>query len=699
MYSFYERDQTSLDAIEAAVRAHFHGPVNFSVNYLQNPTFEEKAYRQNLAETIGREFKNSRPDLVLVASEPALRFAVEYRPTMFPGAPIVFWAISSSLAFEKMPGVTGVAAPAGTHETIDLALQLEPDTTSVAVVAGTSQTEQYWLGDVHRELLRHGALREIDVVGSPGAELLERIARLPDHTVMIFLLYPEDLRQPAISNWDVLAAASQRFPVYSIFPSLALDRGGIGGAYYDGLEDATAAGQVAARVLAGESPDSIPVVRLPDLKIKVDARQLQRWHIAQAALPPGALVLHREPNLWQQYKGYIVAAISLILLQAGLIVGLLWQMARRRRSEAELRVTRDRLNMAVTAGTSVGWDVDYTSGRHRWFGDLNTIFGIAGSYFDGRLGNFIETVHPGDRERVRATIEGARVNRAPYAAEFRVVRPDGEVRWLSARGKFYFLPSGEAVRMLGIATDITDRKSAEEAINSLSGQLIRAQEEERRRIAREIHDDYQQRLAVLAIELATLAQDIEEEDADAAARLGDLWSRASQIGTDLHTLSHRLHSSALDSMGLVAALKVLCREFRSYHDIAVALVAEQVPEGLSHDVALCLFRVTQEALQNVRKHSRARRAEVRVQGLRGEIHLAVVDAGVGFDFRKRAAGSGIGLRSMEERLRLVNGRFEVRSRTDGGTLVEAWVPIEIGNDPEAALGEKDSSTPPEQTIA
>ena len=618
---------------------------------------------------------DTKLSLILVASEPALKFAVEYRDKIFPGVPIVFWAISSTLADQKISGVTGVASPAGTRETIDLALHLNPDTTSVAVITNVSEIERYWLADVHAELLRHlDKVKEIDLVGPPGAEMLQRIAALPPHTVVLFQLFPQDSNQPAIGTWDVLAATARHLPTYSIFQTLALNHGGIGGAYYDDTKDSAMAGELAARVLLGERPDNIPVVHIPSLQIRVDWRQLRRWHIPESALPPGSEVLYREPTAWESYKWYIIGGLSLITLEGVLIVALVWQRARRRRTENELRFTHDRLRMAVEAGRSVGWDADLRSGQKRWFGDLQYIFGMSGDNRNGHVGDLRKRVHPDDVETFETAVATARETREPYAAEFRVVREDGDFRWISAKGKFYFTPNGEPERMLGMATDITERKLAEETLNSLSGQLIKAQEEERSRIAREIHDDYQQRLALLSIDLEHLAKYL-ARDTEGSDRLHELWDRVGELGSDLHSLSHRLHSSTLDILGLVAALRSLCAEFKDYHSIDVNFVEENMPRNIPREVALCLFRITQEALQNVKKHSRADSAEVRVEGLEQKIHLSISDRGTGFDQGAASRQNGIGVRSMEERVRLVGGQFAVRSRPMQGTKIDVWVPI------------------------
>ncbi|UWZ86453.1 PAS domain-containing protein [Occallatibacter riparius] len=675
------RGRKSLNQMESSLRSRVPFPVDFSIIDLANPHFDEDSFRANLAKALHSAY-GEKPDLVIACMDQALRFATQYHDTIFAGLPIVFMSVPSMTADqEKSPDVTGVAVVPSTHETIDLALRLHPDTTTLAVISGKSVTGDSFLAAVHSELLRHSSrVKEIDIVGPPSGQMLEKVAALPPRTVVLFQLSPEDSEQPAVTAFDVLTEASQRLPTYSLEPSLVLDHGGIGGATTDATQDAVMAGEIGARVLSGEAPARIPVVYLSKFQFRMDWRQLQRWHIPESALPPGSIVLYRQPTLWQQYKGYVIAGISLILLEAGLIVALLWNRARRRRSEKELVLLYDRLRLAVEAASSVSWDADYKHGKNRWHGDLQTMFGIPDSQHDVNFGDFLKLVHPDDRERVADTLAKSRESRKPYVADFRVIRTDGTLRWVTARGKFYHAPNGEPERMLGIATDTTARKLAEEALRRLSGQLINAQEEERRRIAREIHDDFQQRLAVLAIELESLSQDIGEKDAIALAQLRDLARQVNALGTDLHSLSHRLHSSTLDSMGLVPALRGLCAEFRKHHDLDVSLVAENVPRKIPNEAALCLFRIAQEGLQNARKHSSARSAELRVQGLEGKLHLSISDGGVGFNLEEAVREGGIGIRSMEERARLVNGRLEVRSKPGSGTTIEVWVPVPVSEE-------------------
>jgi len=218
-------------------------------------------------------------------------------------------------------------------------------------------------------------------------------------------------------------------------------------------------------------------------------------------------------------------------------------------------------------------------------------------------------------------------------------------------------------------------KKSEEALTSLSRRLIAAQDKERKRIAREIHDDYQQRLAMVVLDLEELAENLRETSVDAVQRLRDVIDRVSRLGVDMHSLSHRLHSSTLETLGLVAGLKAFCEEFTQQQEVQVDFAQDNVPRNVRGDAALCLFRVAQEALRNVQRHSGADRAVVRLEYVGGSLHLTVSDRGRGFDWNKPTAERGIGIRSMEERLRILGGRLEVESKLNEGTTIDAWLPF------------------------
>lgn len=300
---------------------------------------------------------------------------------------------------------------------------------------------------------------------------------------------------------------------------------------------------------------------------------------------------------------------------------------------------------------------------------------FTGRPFETQLVNgWMETVHPDDLTSMRSTYLAACHQRVPFQMTYRARQYDGEYRWILDSGVPRFDEEGSFAGYVGSCVDITDRKHAEDALNSLSGQLIKAQEEERARIAREIHDDYQQRLALISIDLDDLARHL-EENSEERDRLNKLSKRIGELDSDLRSLSHRLHSDTLDFLGLVAALESLSAEFRDYHSTDVHFVMKSVPSATPREVALCLFRIAQEALQNIKKHSHADSADVRLEQLEEKLHLSISDDGAGFDQEGPSRKVGIGIRSMEERVRLVGGQFAIRSRPMEGTKIDVWVPI------------------------
>jgi signal transduction histidine kinase len=220
--------------------------------------------------------------------------------------------------------------------------------------------------------------------------------------------------------------------------------------------------------------------------------------------------------------------------------------------------------------------------------------------------------------------------------------------------------------------DISKDKQAEQSVRELSGKLIRAQEEERSRIARELHDDISQQLALLAIDLRRL---LGASVAPSAAKIQTLCKKIDDISDDLRRISHRLHSTKLDHLGLVAALRGLCGEFSEQYDLMMDLQLQSVPVTLDAETSLNLFRIAQEALRNVAKHSKARNIRVELTCSTSDLSLRVSDDGVGFDSDSLKGRAGLGVISMQERMRSVGGILTIASKPSQGTLLEARLPL------------------------
>jgi signal transduction histidine kinase len=263
--------------------------------------------------------------------------------------------------------------------------------------------------------------------------------------------------------------------------------------------------------------------------------------------------------------------------------------------------------------------------------------------------------------------------------EHEVVQADGSIGWQQWTNHALVDHQGRVIEMQGVGIDITERKRAAEAlqaseaelratyeqIRDLGGRLIAAQEEERARIARDLHDDLSQRLALLAIDIEQLGHS--RKSADIAHRVGELAS-------DIHNLSHRLHPSGLAVLGLVGAIGALCRDTKAQHGLDVQFEHDNVPEDLPSDVALCLFRIVQEAMHNTVKHSGAKHALVQLAVTGDQIDLHVADDGLGFEPALKSH-QGLGLIGMRERVNFVGGKFVIHSSCGGGTRLGVRIPL------------------------
>ena len=681
----------SWDLMESTVRARVQGQVNFYTASVENPRFDEEEYRDSLAETLRRGYAGVKLDLVIAAGYPVLEFTMQYREKMFPGVPIVFTDVSSQQELKLWPDVTGVISPLGMGETIDLALRLQPDTTSIAIITGVSEWDKYWLAVAHSELLRRqNKVKEIDLIGPAGREILEKVDGLPPHTVALFQLRPNDSTRPALDPMDVLAKVAQRRPTYSAWPGLALNHGGIGGSYRDLPKEAVLNGEIVSRVLSGERPENIAIVHDSDLQVRVDWRALERWHIPESALPPGTVIDYRQPTVWERERKSIVIGMILIVAEALLIAGLLLQRTRKRKAEAGLRESEERFRVMADSTPSLVWMCDdrgritYLNGRRIAFTGRDPEAGYGDVW--------VAYVHPDDVERVLGAFYEALKTKQPFSQEYRLRRSDGVYRWMFDVASPRVNGDGSFGGFIGSAIDTTDQKLAQQALEKVSGQLIEAQEKERSRIARDLHDDICQRLALLSMEIERVNRTSDGSVATTKQNLEHIKMHCSEIAIDVQSLSHQLHSAKLDYLGVVAAVRGLCGEFSRQHQVSIEFTDRNVPKHLPKDVSLCLFRVAQEALQNAVKYSGTDRFFVAVWAVEDEIQLVVRDAGEGFDVEEAKKNRGLGLMSMQERVHLVHGRFAVDSKPGKGTRIFAAVPFVAEGErfPEDDPGKADS---------
>ena len=343
-------------------------------------------------------------------------------------------------------------------------------------------------------------------------------------------------------------------------------------------------------------------------------------------------------------------------------------------AEQALRQRDTELNEAQRMAQTGSWRWDPRSDVVTWSAEL---YRLAGYDPDLPAPSFTEHqqffTHE-SWERLKQGVEKAIRTGIPYELDLEATSLNGTKLWLTTRGEAVVDASGHSTYLRGTTQDITQRKLSEEALMAMSGRLITAQEEERTRIARELHDDLSQRMAVLQIGLEQLKQGMPDISSKARQQLLSIAEMATSVSSDIHSLSYQLHPARLELLGLVASLKGFCKEFSAQHNLDVQFLHSNIPGLIPKDVTLCLYRITQEALQNVVKHSGAGEAEVELAGHAEEIELSISDSGRGFDVEAVKRVAGLGLISMRERLRQVGGHLSIESEPARGTRIHVRVP-------------------------
>jgi PAS domain S-box-containing protein len=367
---------------------------------------------------------------------------------------------------------------------------------------------------------------------------------------------------------------------------------------------------------------------------------------------------------------------------AGRSVGLrgtVHDITERRRSEHALRENEQRLRLAAQAGRMYAFEWDRASDLIVRSAEFAHILGLTSEPIATTCQEMLLTVHPDDRAGVIAATNRCTPENPTCKVQYRVLRPDGSVIWMEKIGHAFFEKNGSMVRMVGMVADITERKLAEEALSNMSRRLLEVQEAERARIARELHDDIGQQVALLWITLEHTKQVARKTDYKVRERLDELSKQISRLSGSVQSLSHELHSPSLRFVGVANAMRGCCAELSKQHKVEINFTYKDVPDNVSQEISLCLFRVLQEALHNAVRHSGVHHFDVELRGTLDALYLTVRDSGLGFDLEAALRGRGLGLSSMQERLKLVHGELSIESRPAHGTTIRARVPLNLGS--------------------
>lgn len=358
--------------------------------------------------------------------------------------------------------------------------------------------------------------------------------------------------------------------------------------------------------------------------------------------------------------------------QLRIIAGVFSSTIERAVSDRQLRASELRLRMAAETAGAGFWTIDIEADVIWATKELKVMFGLKpDDALD--MATFLAIVHPDDRSLVHETIE-AIIRGEESKVEYRVVPSSGTIRWVLSRGRRQVFDTDGRSLLMGITFDITERRSSEEVLRTFGARLIEAQEQERKRIARELHDSVSQQLALISTGLFHLRSDCLEPPKRIQC-IEKLRKETNRLALEVAALSHQLHSSNLDYLGLVSAVASLCREISEHQHAVINFTESDMPKSVPPNVALALFRITQESLHNALKYSGVREFTVRLHGTGTHIELMISDRGAGFDVREARKGCGLGLISMQERITAVKGTLSIESQPMKGTQVNVRVPL------------------------
>jgi signal transduction histidine kinase/ABC-type uncharacterized transport system substrate-binding protein len=627
-------------------------------------------------------FATHAPDLVITMVSPAARFIQRHRRDLFPSTPVIFAALDARAIKDATltANDTTVAVSIDLNAVIENILRTLPNTTTLAVVMGDAPIEKFWVNEFLQALRPfEGRVKSVFVNDLSFGDIQKKVAALPPASAIYFGDLVIDAQGVPYRQDEVLARlhAVANAPIFGRF-DYQLGGGIVGGPLLSVHDLSRKTAEVAARILGGASPSDI---KTPPQKLgepEFDWRELQRWGVQQANLPPGSTIRFREPTLWEQYRWYLLAAAGLSGLEAILIVGLLLNRLWLRRAHARLRTSEEGMSLAAIAAKLRFWVWDIPRDEVR----ASESDWSSGNWYSAQpvqFDHFIDAVHADDRESLRQAVRRALEGDGKYETEYRVMSQDSTVRWIAARGRIEFDYYGKPRQLRGISIDITERRRAEDEARDLNGRLITAHEDERARLAHALHDDVTQRLALLAIDAGRRERGLGDTIAGEAMR--SIRHDLVQLSEDVHALSYALHPAILEDLGLIEALKAECGRFGGVEGIATNFRAAGNVDEPIRALSLCLYRVAQEALRNVARHSGASAVEVELRAVDGKLELAVEDNGVGFDPTRKQVRPSLGLAGMRQRLFLVDGELLIDSAPGNGTIIVARAPLKRGGAP------------------
>jgi PAS domain S-box-containing protein len=670
--------------------------------------FPTRAHQERMARLLSEKYAEKRPDILIALGRVAFEYLLRYRETFAPGVPIVvcYETGATPAQIASLSNVTGVFSEFNWSKTFALAARLQPKAREVAIVSGASVP--FWEEEARRQLAPQlGSYKVRYLAGLPYGKLLDEVAHLPRDTIVLILPIFEDgdgvSRIPARAAADVARASSA--PTYAPIETF-LGTGLVGG-YMDMFEaSGTAAAELAIKTLERKDARALPPPITTPHNFVVDARQLQRWGMSQSSLPVGTKVLFKEPTLWEQYRNLVLATAGVFALLVACLLALSFQVLKRRRAEATLAATEERMKFTAAATDTGLWQYDVSSGQFWATEHCRSMFGLKADS-PLALGAFLGAVHPDDRAMAIDAVRGVtHPGGAAGRNEYRIVHPSGQLRWYHATASTEFDKNGKPVRVSGVFRDVTARKKAEHEAEQLEDAL-RAAQRELARVSRQttvgamaasIAHEINQPLSALvtngSVGLLLLAKpDFDRSElCDVLKRIIEDGHRASHIIASIRAMFRKDHreKSAVSVNDLVGDVLALVHGELASQRLSLRVdLRPDLPSVMADRVQLqqVLLNLIMNAVEAMSSVSNGKRSLLIKSDLRGssDVVIMVEDSGPGIDpshmdrifdafFTTKAHGMGLGLSICRSIVESHGGRLWASNRIPHGSVFHVQLP-------------------------
>jgi signal transduction histidine kinase len=672
------------NAIRARFSREFGTALDIYTEYLDMSRFGGEQYQQLMGRHIAEKYGSKPIALTIALGAPSLQFALSQRELLGRAMPIVYCCVKSSTIedLESADNVFGIFGDYDIRPTVQLAVRLQPKARRVLMISGASEVDRAMEQEARRSLEGYASQLSVRYLsGLPKSELLREVSAVPRDTMIVILNYIADRTGeqhiPQEIAREVARAASA--PTYAMFDTLIGT--GIVGGHMDTFQDVGAqTAELALKVLAGDAPTGDGFGMRTARRDIVDARQLDRWNLPRKNLPAHAEVRFETPGIWQTHRRETAAAFAAFGAVVIALISLLAQMRRRVKAEAYLQESEERLNFAAASGGIGLWQYDIGTAELWASKHCSAIFGLPPGY-PLTADVLLRRVHPEDRGIAAASIRAATYGpQAETLLEFRIVRPDGQIRSIQGRGHSTQDANGNPIRVSGVFRDLTAYRAAQREAKDLSRRILSIQDEERKRIAQELHDSTAQHLAAINLNLMALvgARNSVDQRAQIFAEIRRSLAAAMK---EMRTFSYLLYPQELAQRGLHEALASYIEGFSQRTGLKVRFRTTENLDDLPEPLQQPLLRIVQESLANVHRHASASRIIIKLQRRADRLHLLIADNGIGLKSALSlncADGPslplGIGIPGMAARARQLGGSLNVRSRSTG-TLVHAALPV------------------------